>query len=216
MNFEKALQEVREKSKKRKFVQSVDLMINFTDIDFNKPENKLSLEIALPKGRGKRARVALILSDKLVAEAKKYDARVIEKAELEKLGADKKELKKVAQGYDFFFAQPELMPLVGKTLGQILGPRGKMPKPLLPNVDFGHLLKMYESAVRIKTTGKALPTVHASVGTEDMADADLVQNLNAAMDAVLKKMPRGKENIKSVFLKMTMGPAIKVSENGVK
>jgi len=97
--FLSEIREAKEKSKKRNFVQTWDLIINLKNMDLKKPENKLNLEFPLPESRGRESKVIFIV-DNLLPEAKKTDGLVIVKSELEKLGRDKKILKKYAEDYD--------------------------------------------------------------------------------------------------------------------
>ncbi len=119
MNLLKTIEEAKTKSKKRGFVQSMDLIMNFHGVDFNKTENRIDLEIALPAGRGKTVKVAVIAGNELIVEAKRVADKVIAKDEIDKLGADKKTLKKLVTDYDYFLCQTDLMALTGKSLGQV-------------------------------------------------------------------------------------------------
>ncbi len=204
----KAIQEAKEKSKKRNFVQSIELILNFQKVDFTKPENRIDVEVFLPKGRGKERKVCIIAGDELIVEAKKHADLVIHKNDLEKY--DKKKAKKLAQEYDVFIAQADLMPLVGRILGPALGPRGKMPKPVPPNVKLEPLIERMKNTIRIRTKGKFLPTVQAPIGVETMDDNDLLENAKAVINTVVEKLPNKFGNLKSVFVKTSMGPAVRV------
>ncbi len=206
----KAIEEAKSKAKKRNFLQSVDLTINFKGVDFSKPDKRINITVSLPKGRGKPLKAAVIAGDELITKAKKTDARVISKEELEKLSGNKKEIKKIANEYDVFFSQPDLMPLVGKIMGQALGPRGKMPKPVPPNADLELLIKNASKMINLRTKGKFLPTLHACIGTEDMSNEDLAENAVAVINALIEKLPNREGNLKSIYVKTTMGPSVKV------
>lgn len=203
----KALEEVKEKQKKRGFTQSIDLAINL-NIDTSKPQNRLNEEVILPSGRGKDVKVAVIAEGELALQAKKHADRVITKEELSELAKDKKEAKKLAREYEFFIAQADMMPLVGKTLGAVLGPRGKMPKPVPANADIAPFVERLRRTVRLRTKDK--PLIHVAVGTEDMEDSKVAKNVEAVMRLLERKLEKGYDNIKSVYLKTTMGPSIKI------
>jgi large subunit ribosomal protein L1 len=204
----KAISEVKKKSKKRNFVQSVDLAVNLKDIDMNKPENRLNEELILPHGRGKPVKICVIGEQEIALQAKKIADRIISKKELEALAEDRKAARKLANEMDFFVSPTELMPLVGKSLGPILGPRGKMPKPLPPGAPLEPIVERLKKTVRIRT--KDNPVIHIPIGTENMDDQKLVENAEAALKFIERKLEKGLNNIKSVYLSTTMGPSIKV------
>jgi large subunit ribosomal protein L1 len=123
-----AVKKAKEESKPRNFTQSVDVVITIKDLDVRKPENRIDEEVFLPNGRGKKVKIAFIADGELALLAKNAGADlVINKTELEELGKDRKEAKKMANRHDFFVAQADMMPLVGRFLGPVLGPRKKCP-----------------------------------------------------------------------------------------
>jgi len=133
---------------------------------------------------------------------------VIGREDLEKVGREKKEARKIANSYDFFVAEAPLMPLVGRTLGQILGPRGKMPTPIPPTAQIDEVIKRHRRNVRLKM--KDQQVIQCKVGTEDMADDLLVQNIQTVISRLEAKLEKGPKNISSIMLKETMGPLVKV------
>jgi len=205
--FLKEIKEAKEKAKKRNFSQSWDLIINLKNLNLKKPENKLNLEFPLPEGRGKDSNVIFIV-DALFSEANKTEALVIPKNEIEKLGKDKKKLKKYANEYDWWFCEAPLMPLVGKTLGIVLGPRGKMPKPIPPRGSVQPFVEMSKRMVKIKV--KDSPVIQVSIGSESMKDEQIIKNMIAVMNFVKEKLPKGSSNVKGAFVKLTMGPPVKL------
>lgn len=205
--FLNEIREAKEKSKKRNFIQTWDLIINLKNIDLKKPENKLNLEFSLPESRGKESKVIFIV-DMLLPEAKKTDGLVIVKNDLENLGKDKKTLKKYADDYDWWFCEAPLMPLVGKTLGVVLGPRGRMPKPIPPKGSVQPFVEMVKRTVKIKI--KDSPVIHVPVGTENMKEEQIMKNVIAVMNFVKEKLPKGKNSIKDAYIKLTMGSPVKL------
>ena len=131
-----AVKEAKEKAKERKFKESIDLSISFKNLDLKKPENRISAEVTLPHPINKPVKVCVIASGDLEVRAKNEGIdSVLSRTDLEKFLSDRKAAKKLAKQFDFFLAQVDLMPLVGRSLGPVLGPRGKMPKPIPPTAD---------------------------------------------------------------------------------
>lgn len=191
---------------KRQFKQSVELIVNFRSIDFTKSENRLNLDVPLPKGRGhKTFKVAVFAEESVVNEARKAGAELtVLPGEIAGY-ANPAKLKDLASQYTLL-AQPNLMAQVAKNLGQYLGPRGKLPRPIVGNVS--QLIDRSRRTVRIVSKGKYLPTVQCRVGSEDMNVADLTENADAVYDAIKGKVSEG--NIRSIYVKLTMGAPVRV------
>ena len=195
-------------SKARKFKESVELSVNLKDIDLSIPKNRIEDDIILPKGRGKEVKVAVFGSGELALKAKKIVERVIQPNEIEEIASDKKKAKALASEFNFFIAEAPLMPIIGKRLGAIFAPRGKMPRPVPPQMDITSIVKNLRSTIRIRTKDRR--TFHLPVGTKDMPMEDLAENIDAAIKKIVSKLEKGKAQLASVYVKTTMGPAYKI------
>jgi large subunit ribosomal protein L1 len=204
----KAVDEAMKNSKKRKFTQGLDLTINLKELDVTKPENRIDEELMLPFGSGKDVKVGVIADSELAMQSKKIADIVIGKAQLEEMAKKKKDAKKIANDIDFFVAQVDLMPLVGKSIGPVLGPRGKMPKPIPPNAPVKSIVERLKKTIKIKT--KDQPVIKVLVGSEDMDAAKLTENVDTVLTFVERKLERGQNNIKSIYIKTTMGQSVKL------
>lgn len=201
---------VLEESKKldRKFKQKIDLVINLKNLDLNIPKNRIDEEIILPHGRGSETKVALFASGELALKAKKHVDLLIKPEEIEDFSTDKGKFKKVADAHHFFIAEAPLMPTIGKTLGTILGPKGKMPKPVPPNADVSGLVKNLRSTVKVRS--KSNKTFHTIAGEETMSKEDIAENISAIIKRLENKLERGRMNIGSVYVKTTMGSSERI------
>ena len=205
----KAVADMKGKSEKRKFNQTVELAVKLRELDLHKPEARINESLELPTPARKDVKVAVIAGGDLAIRAKNAGADlVIGREDLDKLGREKKEARKIAQSYDFFVAEAPLMPQVGKSLGQMLGPRGKMPTPVPPTAPIDEIIKRQRRNVRLKM--KDQPVIQVRVGTEDMADDVLVQNIQTVISRLEARLEKGSKNISSVAVKTTMGPLVKV------
>ena len=209
MEFLEDVKKAKEQSKKRNFSQTWDLAFGLKNIDLNNPENKINLDFPLPEGRGKEMKTCFIV-DELLAEAKNKADFVITKNDLDKLAKDKKKLKKYANEYDLWFAEAPLMPIIGKTLGVVLGPAGKMPRPIPPKGSIDPFIQMANKIVKIRI--KSSPVIHVPVGTDKQADEQVARNVLGVINFIKEKLPKGRNNIQSVDLKTTMGKPIKLKE----
>ena len=207
--IEEAVKKVLEESKPRNFTQSIDVVITINDLDINKPENRLDEEVLLPNGRGKDVKIAFIAEGELAYQAEQAGADlVINKEKLEELGKNRPEAKKLANSYDFFVAQTDLMPTVGRFLGPVLGPRKKMPKPIPASANPETILGRLRSTIKIRV--KDQPIIQSIVGSEDMTEAQVAENIDAIMDVLDRKLEKGSKQIKAMYLKTTMGPVTRV------
>ena len=142
-------------------------------------------------------------------KARQSDAdKVIERGDLEALAGKKKELRKLANEYDVFISEAPMMAMVGKTLGPVLGPRGKMPIPVPPNADIVELLKKHRKTVVVRM--RTQPIIQVSVGSEAMSEDDLFDNVQAVLRFLEGKLKRGLKNVKNVYIKTSMGLPVKI------
>ncbi|GAI94634.1 unnamed protein product, partial [marine sediment metagenome] len=194
--LQKALTELR-KEKERKFDQTLDLIINLQKFDIKK--SQINLFITVPH-KIKEKKIAGFL------EVKNQNIETITSEQFKKY-SDKKELKKLIKKFDFFIAQASLMPKVATTFGRVLGPAGKMPSPqlgIIMNTDdktINDLKNKINKSVKIKVKEAS---IKLPVGKQGMNNEELIENILAIYNAILKTMPREKENIKNIEIKFTM------------
>ena len=192
------------KKLERKFKENIDLVVNLKNIDMNVPKNRVDTEIILPHGRGNEAKIALFASGELAIKSKKLVDVLIKPEEIEDYSKDKKKFKKIAEEHDFFISEAPLMPTIGKSLGTVLGPRGKMPKPVPPQADISGIVKNLRKTVKLRS--KANLTFHTIAGNIDMSKEHIADNVDAIINRLETTLERGRMNIGSIYIKTTMGP----------
>jgi large subunit ribosomal protein L1 len=204
-----AVKEAKEKSQKRKFNQSIELILKLQDIDMKAPESKIQEVVELPYALEKQNKICVIASGEMAMKAKKANAdHVIERSELESLAGKKQEMRKVANAYDTFIAEAPLMPLVGKTLGSVLGPRGKMPIPVAPSADITGLMTKHRKTIIVRLRNQ--PMLQNRVGMENMKDEEIAENIQTVLRVLEGKLKKGMKNIKFVYIKTAMGVPVKI------
>ncbi len=202
-----AIKKALESAPARNFPESVEVAINLRDIDLSVAKNRLDEEIVLPKGRGKPIKIAIFASGQLAFNARSHADIVITPDQIEDIVGNKRKAREFAESYDFFLSEAPLMPVIGKRLGQVLGPRGKMPRPVPPTANVEPLIRSLRNTVRVRS--KNLRTFHAPIGVRTMSTEDLADNLDFLITRVTNKLERGKFNIHSAFVKTSMGPAVR-------
>ncbi len=206
-DVKKALNELKEKSSKRNFKQTVDLVITLSGLDLKKSENQVDFTLNLPNSTGKDIKVAAFTGPELKASAKENCDEVIDVDEFPKYAKDKKAIKKLSKEYDYFIAQANIMPKIASTFGKVLGPRGKMPNPkagcvVPPNANLKQLVTGLKSTSRV--TAKTSLMCQNPVGKEDQEEEKIAENVLAIYDALMNHLPGGKQNVKNVYIKLTM------------
>jgi len=204
-----AVKEAKAKSGQKKFNQTVDLILDIKEIDMKSPEGKIQAVVDLPHATGKPNKICVIASGELAMKAKNAEAdKVLERTDLDGLAGKKKELRKLASDYDVFISEAPLMSLVGKILGPVLGPRGKLPVPIPPNADVAGLMAKHRKTVVVRMRNQ--PIIQVPVGSESMTEEELVDNIQAVLRAVEGKLKRGLKNVKFAFIKTSMGTPVKI------
>ena len=203
-----AIKNAVEGAPKRKFVESLDIAFTIKDIDLKNPNNRIQEEIRLPAGRGKAIKVAMFAASDAAQKARAAGIHVIDPSEIEELGKNKGNAKKLANSFDFFLSEVPHMGLIGRYLGVVLGPRGKMPRPVPPVVDPSVIANGLQSTTVIKSRDKI--TFQASFGTCSQSHEELVKNAMEVYNRVISKLERGIGNIRSLYIKTTMGPSNRI------
>ena len=151
----KAIAEAKSTSARRRFEQSIDLVVTFRDIDIKKPENKFSLTVTLPHAiPNKLNKICMIASGSMVLSARDAGVDLVQ-----------------------------------------------------PNADLKPIVDRYRRSVRIKI--KDQPQVMARVGSEAMNEKELVENINAVLEEIFKKV--SPEKVRAIYVKLTMGSPIKLT-----
>ena len=208
-NTIRAVNDAIESAPKRKFTESVDLVVNLKNIDLSQPKNRITESIVLPKGRGKTTKIGVFAKGDLAIKSQSGGADlVISPEDIDKMSGDKKLIRSTTRDIDFFVAEAPLMPSIGKSFGPILGPKGKMPDPIPSSADPTPIINRLKRTVKVRTKDK--PTFHALVGNLSMSVEDIAANIEALLSTVESKLDNGTQNIASVYVKTTMGPAVRL------
>ena len=188
-----------------KFDETVEIAVQL-GVDPRHADQMVRGVVGLPNGTGKTVRVAVFARGPKAEEAQAAGADIV--------GAE--DLMETVQGgtieFDRCIATPDMMPIVGR-LGKVLGPRNLMPNPKVGTVTMDvkaavEAAKGGEVQFKVEKAG----VVHAGLGKVSFGEEQLVENVRAFMDAVLKAKPSGAKGayVKKVALSSTMGPGVTV------
>ncbi len=212
------------KDKVRKFDETIDLIINLKDLNLNDPKQRIDKEIVLPNNiiTSEKPNVCVIASDEILLEAKNLGLETIDNDGLVQMNNEEKKVKKkFVKKYDFFIVEDKMMPSVARYLARFLGPLGKMPKPFPSGYgiisspeELKVAIERYLKIIRIQLKKQLL--IQVKIGKKSLEKDRIFENLKAVVDYIADQMPHKYNNIKSMFLKTTMGHPIKIDEQFLK
>ena len=188
-----------------KFDETVEIALNL-GVDPRHADQMVRGVCSLPNGSGRSVRVAVFAKGDKAEEAKAAGAEVV--------GAE--DLAEKVQGGDLDFdrviATPDMMPIVGR-LGKVLGPRGLMPNPKVGTVtpDVAKAVSDAKGGAvefRVEKAG----IIHAGVGKVSFSEDQIIENVKAFIDTVVKAKPSGAKGtyVKRVAITSTMGPGVRI------
>lgn len=207
MEFQEAIEKAVEESGDRNFTESIDLIINFKEIDLSDPNNRVNEDIKLPYQAEEDVKVAVI-GDTLINNTDQADIEITEDELEEKYFDNPKEAKNLAEEASFIIAEAPLMPKIGQQLGQVFGPRDMMPDPMPPGSDPTEQIENLRNTVTVRL--KEEPLMQIKIGNEEQETNNVAQNGNSITDFIESQLPKGRNNIKDVMVKTTMGPTVEV------
>ncbi|MHA1819380.1 MAG: 50S ribosomal protein L1 [Promethearchaeota archaeon] len=208
------------KDKVRKFDESLDLIVNLRDVDVRNPNNRINQEFILPYPIKKdKLNVCFITDGDQLLDVKKLGYDYLDKNGLEDMKKKKnpKLLKNFVKKYDDFIVRADMMRDVAKILGRFLGQSGKMPKPqpkgngiVKPDQKVEQIIENFRR--RVKINMKKAPLIQTIFGKKSMEVDKSFENLKVLLGHIENFLPNGMGNIRSIYMKTTMGKVVKVAE----
>lgn len=197
---------------KRKFQQKFDLIFSLKDFNIKKGD-KVDDYVVLPNPIGRNTKICAFVGNELETQAKKLCDTVVLIDEFDSWASKKREIRKLVRRHHFFIAQANIMPKIAQTFGKYLGSVGKMPNPKLGLVvsPTGNLSEVIEKVRKtVLLDAKKQPNIHTIIGNQDSDEEMLWQNIHTIEDRLLHILPKGKNQIRQVTIKMTMSKPIKL------
>lgn len=194
------IEEAIKTKEKRRFKQSLELIIVLKDVDIKEIKNNISI-ITLPYFNDSKVVV--------FSEIKRSDinAESISLKEIENISQNKRLAKKFARSFDFSLAETKLIPIIGKLLGKFLAPLGKMPIPITDEKKLNENIEKLKKSRKINLKQNQ---IQIKIGKEDMKLEELFENAKSAINQIVSNLPNGEKNIKKIYVKLTMSKPIRV------
>ena len=187
-----------------KFDETVDVAVRL-GVDPRHGDQVVRGTTTLPFGTGKSRKVAVFAKGDKAAEAEAAGADVV--------GAE--DLVARIQGgwrdFDVLMATPDMMKIVGQ-LGRLLGPRMPSPRSGTVTMDIGRVVGEIKGATRVEYRVDKAGIIHAPVGKVSFPPEQLVANLAALLNALVKAKPATAKGryLRSITVSPTMGPGVEV------
>jgi large subunit ribosomal protein L1 len=200
-------------SSKRGFKQKIDVVVNLKELDLKKTDEQVEFFLQLPHEKGKKVKVCALVGPELKDDAAKSCDFVINAEQFDKYIKEPKLAKKLAEDYDVFIAQMNIMPKVAAAFGRTLGPRGKMPNPkagcvLPPKGDVAGTVQKLQKTVKV--SAKTTPIIQVLLGSEAMKVDDVAENVAYFYNQLVHHLPKEKNNVRSFAIKSTMGKPVEI------
>ena len=200
---------MREKTKERKFEQTVELQVALKDYDPQKDKRFVG-SVRLPNIPRPNLKICVIADQKHTDEiaASGANVDVTNMDHLKKFNKDKKQIKKWAKKYSLLLATDTLVKKIPVVLGPVLNRIGMFPQPVTHNEPIEKKINDVKGSVKWQL--KKVTCLNVAAGNEKMTDEQLRQNIVMALNFLASLLKKQWHNLKAINIKMTMGPAIKV------
>merc|ERR1712018_55630 len=193
--------------KKRNFMETVELQVMLKNYDPQK-DKRFSGTVKLPHIARPKFTVCVLGNQAHIDQAKAVGIPSMSVDDLKKLNKDKKLVKKLAKKYDAFLASDTLIRQIPRLLGPGLNKAGKFPTILGASDDM--MAKIGEMQQTIKFQMKKVLCLAVAVGTVEMTDDQLAQNINMSINYLVSLLKKQWQNVRSLHVKSTMGRPVRL------
>ncbi|KAL3919270.1 MAG: hypothetical protein SGILL_003840 [Bacillariaceae sp.] len=195
------------KGKKRNFTETVECQISLKNYDPVR-DKRFSGTFKLPTVPRPNLKCCVLGNAAHCEQADRISVDHMSVEDLKKLNKNKKLVKKLAKRYDFFMASDNMIKQIPRLLGPGLTKAGKFPTLLASGDDMQE--KIDEVKATIKFQMKKVMCLNVSVGNVDMEGKQIAVNTQLAANFLASLLKKQWQNIGSIYIKSTMGPAIQI------
>ena len=181
-------------------------------IDPRQSDQQVRTTVVLPAGLGKTVRVLVFAEGEAAHAAEAAGADYVAGDEM----INKIKTEEWTE-FDVSIAVPEMMRKVGG-LGKVLGRKGLMPNPktgtVVPAADLARAVTEARAG-RVEFRNDKTANIHVTLGKIQFTEEQILENLNAVVDAIRRARPATAKGIyvKRLVLTSTMAPGIRLDAN---
>ena len=193
-----------------KFDETIDLAVKL-GIDPKRTDQTVRGTVVLPHGTGKVPKILAFAKGDKAEEARKAGADIVGAEDLIE------EIKKGFSDFDVIVATPDMMPLIGRNLGRILGPKMPSPKAGTVGQDIGRIIdELKKGKIQFKVDRYGI--IHVPIGKASFTEEQLLENLYTIIRAILRAKPPAAKGqyLQSVTISPTMGPGVKINPQALQ
>jgi len=199
----KDLLEYSQTTKKRNFIETVELQIGLKNYDPQR-DKRFSGTVRLPTIPRPNMSICVLGDQHDIDRAKHLGTDSMSADDLKKLNKNKKLIKKLARKYDAFLASDTLVRQIPRLLGPGLSKAGKFPTPVSHADDLGGKLGEVKSTIKFQL--KKVLCLGVAVGNVEMTEDELIGNIMLAINYLISLLKKGWQNIGSLTIKASMSP----------
>jgi len=203
----KELLEYSTETKKRNFLETVELQIGLKNYDPQR-DKRFSGTVKLPKVPRPGMSICVLGDQHDIDRAKHHGIDAMSTDDLKKLNKNKKLIKKLARKYDAFIASDSLIKQIPRLLGPGLSKAGKFPTPVSHAEDLNNKVTDVKSTIKFQL--KKVLCMGVAVGNVGMTEDELIGNIMLAVNYLVSLLKKGWQNVGSLTIKATMSPPKRV------
>jgi len=195
------------KEKKRKFTESIDVQVNLKNYDVNR-DKRFSGSLRLPNVARPNLKVCIICDLQAEDIAKKANLNTANMDDLKKLNKNKKQVKKFCAGFDAFLASDTIIKTIPRVVGPFMNRANKFPASISASDNLPDKVLEVQSTVKFQL--KKVLCLGCAIGHIKMTEEDIRVNAVTAINFLVSLLKKNYQNVKSVYLKSTMGKSHRI------
>lgn len=205
--LQEAIHTILTEGRKRHFVQTIELQIGLKNWDVQK-DKRFSGVVRLPNPCKKSIKVCILGDQVHLDEAKKLGLPCMGVDGLKTIGRNKKPMKKLCKKYNCFLASETVLRQIPKLNGPAFNRAGKFPTVIQHTDDLA--AKVLELQSQVKFQMKKSLCLGVAVANASLTEEQIQANIERSINFLISLLKKGWQNIKSLYIKTSMGAPVRI------